>query len=366
MPMAGPGSIEDLGFVLDSTFFLDAWGLRVQEEEANDLSFLNGALFTTDLIEEELRRRPNWSHKYRVLGLLSRLVRVVKPDGMKLKSLARGQSSRMADWSLIALAEEMSGRRDTYIVSNDTTVAGDVVRTSGASGFLDDESFMLLIINLAQMEHLPWERLVTIFARVRASVVKKAAVDPEWSQQVSKLRAESEVCVRRILASRRSALESRAAAELSQPTESIQLVSNVQPQMHRLEPSPSRPSAERRPRPTSGRTSRKVERYNVTYSGKLERGTEHGIVILGSPGTKQRDRLPSGWIRLRANRVDYWGKFVTIALNVVKESPMDSRQEPNLLDGILRVWFGREGFLPGGRVCHVAFREVAGGHGDAI
>ncbi len=80
--------------------------------------------------------------------------------------------------------------------------------------------------------------------------------------------------------------------------------------------------------------------------------------MLGSPGTESRDRLPKGWVLLIANGVVYWAKFVKIALNVVREISTDSRREPNLLDGILRAWFGREGILPGDPVCHVGFRRV--------
>lgn len=96
----------------------------------------------------------------------------------------------------------------------------------------------------------------------------------------------------------------------------------------------------------------------MTYSGDPERGTERGIVMLGPPGSRRRDRLPKGWLRLLANGVTYWAKFVKIALNVVRERATDSRYEPNLLDGILRSWFGRKGILPGKPIFHVGFRPM--------
>lgn len=46
----------------------------------------------------------------------------------------------------------------------------------------------------------------------------------------------------------------------------------------------------------------------MTYSGDPERGTERGIVMLGPPGSRRRDRLPKGWLRLLANGVTLLGQ----------------------------------------------------------
>jgi hypothetical protein len=356
--MAARGSIENLGFVLDSTLFLDAWGRRFAEEEGEALSFLRGSMFTTDLIEQELSRRPNWDNKHRVLGLLGSLIHVMRPSETTLGRLAHGQNTRLADWSLVALAEELSDRKEAYVVSNDTTVAADVTRSSKAYDFLDDESFLRLVLSLADSIGLPTGRIVTIYGRVRDSIINRAAVDQDWYRELSTLNARSEIRINRILESnRRRALRSPARHLLPLETLGPAEVEREETLPSALPPAPPAQTrisrASIRPRGT--------EKYNVTYSGNPRRGAERGIIMLGTPGSSHRDRLPSGWVRLRANGLDYWGKFAKIALNVVREKRTDARSEPNLLDGILRSWFGKEGILPGDPVCHVTFRESGAG-----
>jgi hypothetical protein len=59
---------------------------------------------------------------------------------------------------------------------------------------------------------------------------------------------------------------------------------------------------------------------------------------------KNREGLPTGWHLVAINRRLLYGKFVKIALNVLKERPVDDRDEPNLLTAELTRLFG--GWLP--------------------
>lgn len=302
---------------------------------------MKGSMFTSEFIERELRRRRNWKHKFGVLGLLRHVVRVLRPDVTLLNRLAQGQKTRMADWSLLAVAEQLDERRDMFVVSNDTTIAADITRSAVGCRFLDDESFLRLLISLATF--YPGARaghLVTIYSRVRDSIVNRASRDQEWYRQLSALSAESEILIGGILESHRGRVAEEMSAETGLYTDEI----------------PASP--ESLSKDLLIPKKREAHRYNVTYSGNSGRGTDRGIVMLGSPGTGRRDNLPKDWVRLMANDISYWGKFVKIALNVVKESPTESRLEPNLLDGILRTWFGRDGILPGAPVCHVGFRKT--------
>lgn len=96
-------------------------------------------------------------------------------------------------------------------------------------------------------------------------------------------------------------------------------------------------------------------KYNVTYAGSG--GNERGIVMLDSPGTEKRDRLPDKgeWNKLIVEGETHWMKPAKIALNVVKEN---RGGEENVLDDILRDWFGEEGILPGGKTHHVSIDPV--------
>ncbi|MFO0461114.1 MAG: DEAD/DEAH box helicase family protein [Burkholderiales bacterium] len=57
---------------------------------------------------------------------------------------------------------------------------------------------------------------------------------------------------------------------------------------------------------------------------------------------KDRAGLPEGWHPVRVNGIVYYGKFMKIALNVLKARPIDGRSEPNLLTRVLRELFGGE------------------------
>jgi len=59
------------------------------------------------------------------------------------------------------------------------------------------------------------------------------------------------------------------------------------------------------------------------------------IVMFG----KNREGLPVGWHLVKINGRHLYGNFVKIALNVLKESPDDSRNQPNLLTSELRRLF---------------------------
>jgi superfamily II DNA or RNA helicase/HKD family nuclease len=80
--------------------------------------------------------------------------------------------------------------------------------------------------------------------------------------------------------------------------------------------------------------------YPVVPTGRVgatidERGL---CVMFGS----DRDGLPEGWHLIRIGKTIHYGKFVKIALNVVKARPTEDRGEPNLLTSELRTLFGGE------------------------
>ncbi|MCJ2563791.1 MAG: hypothetical protein LN417_06855 [Candidatus Thermoplasmatota archaeon] len=101
-------------------------------------------------------------------------------------------------------------------------------------------------------------------------------------------------------------------------------------------------------------------RYNVSYAGT--KGHERGMIFLDMSGTEKRDRLPPPfvWAKVHIEGEEYWGRFVKIALNVVKKEPTESRLVENVLPSILLDWCGREGILPGGKTCHVAIDPIEG------
>lgn len=74
-----------------------------------------------------------------------------------------------------------------------------------------------------------------------------------------------------------------------------------------------------------------------------KRGNERGgglCIMFG----KDRAGLPTGWHLVSINGRHLYGKFVEVALNVVKTEPTDAAQIPNLLSQELRALFG--GVLP--------------------
>ena len=60
---------------------------------------------------------------------------------------------------------------------------------------------------------------------------------------------------------------------------------------------------------------------------------------------KSRQGLPEGWHLVAINGKHLYGKFVAVALNVLKTAPVDSQEVPNVLTEELRALFG--GKLPG-------------------
>lgn len=55
-----------------------------------------------------------------------------------------------------------------------------------------------------------------------------------------------------------------------------------------------------------------------------------------------RAGLPEGWHLVRIDKSIYYGKFVKVALNLLKARPTDERGEPNVLTSALRMLFGGE------------------------
>lgn len=66
---------------------------------------------------------------------------------------------------------------------------------------------------------------------------------------------------------------------------------------------------------------------------------ERGLCVMF--GT-DRAGLPEGWHLVRIGKSIYYGKFVKVALNVLKARPTDDRGEPNVLTSALRLLFGGE------------------------
>jgi hypothetical protein len=69
-------------------------------------------------------------------------------------------------------------------------------------------------------------------------------------------------------------------------------------------------------------------------SKPLER-SERGLCIMFGDGA-QRSGVPEGWHAVRINGEFYYGKFVKVALNVLKIKPTDDRNVPNELTPQLR------------------------------
>lgn len=69
------------------------------------------------------------------------------------------------------------------------------------------------------------------------------------------------------------------------------------------------------------------------------RADERGMCVMFG---KERSGLPTGWHPVRINGRMLYGKFVEIALNMVKAEPSDKRSVPNLLMDELRALFGGE------------------------
>ena len=55
-----------------------------------------------------------------------------------------------------------------------------------------------------------------------------------------------------------------------------------------------------------------------------------------------RAGLPEGWHPVRVGETVLYGKFVKVALNVLKLTPTEDRGEPNRLTEMLRALFGGE------------------------
>jgi superfamily II DNA or RNA helicase/HKD family nuclease/predicted house-cleaning noncanonical NTP pyrophosphatase (MazG superfamily) len=80
--------------------------------------------------------------------------------------------------------------------------------------------------------------------------------------------------------------------------------------------------------------------YSVIPTGRVgESNDERGLCVMF--GTN-RDGLPEGWHLVRIDNSIYYGKFVKVALNVLKARPTDDRGEPNVLTSALRLLFGGE------------------------
>jgi hypothetical protein len=55
-----------------------------------------------------------------------------------------------------------------------------------------------------------------------------------------------------------------------------------------------------------------------------------------------RSGLPEGWHPVRVGETVYYGRFVQVALNMLKERPTEARGEANLLSNVLHALFGGE------------------------
>ncbi len=80
--------------------------------------------------------------------------------------------------------------------------------------------------------------------------------------------------------------------------------------------------------------------FPVIPAGNAVEGTDRRnlCVMFGN----DRAGLPEGWHPVRVAGATFYGKFVKVALNVLKTRPTDDRTEPNLLTGTLHELFGGE------------------------
>ena len=75
-------------------------------------------------------------------------------------------------------------------------------------------------------------------------------------------------------------------------------------------------------------------------AGEVSAGAKRRSVMFGS----DRETLPEGWHLVLINGKHLYGKFVKVALNVLKDSATDDRSVPNALTGEIEALFG--GRLP--------------------
>ena len=80
--------------------------------------------------------------------------------------------------------------------------------------------------------------------------------------------------------------------------------------------------------------------YSVIPSGGAgETGDARGLCVMFG---NDRSGLPEGWHPVRVGETVYYGKFVKVALNMLKARPSDERGEANLLSNALRGLYGGE------------------------
>jgi hypothetical protein len=72
-----------------------------------------------------------------------------------------------------------------------------------------------------------------------------------------------------------------------------------------------------------------------TGDGNAVTASERGLCIMFGKAN-QRSGLPEGWHPVRINGLFFYGKFVKVALNVLKDKPIDDRAVPNVLTQQLR------------------------------
>jgi superfamily II DNA or RNA helicase/diadenosine tetraphosphate (Ap4A) HIT family hydrolase/HKD family nuclease len=90
-----------------------------------------------------------------------------------------------------------------------------------------------------------------------------------------------------------------------------------------------------------------IHRSAQTDNGEIECKIIHasGKPIIKLPDGEARAKLPSGWVKLKANDDFYEANFVKIALNVLRKDEASA----NTLASILRTWFGPDVGKPGTR-----------------
>ena len=78
--------------------------------------------------------------------------------------------------------------------------------------------------------------------------------------------------------------------------------------------------------------------YPVIPTGRVgATNNDRGLCVMF--GT-DRAGLPEGWHLVRIGKTIYYGKFVKLALNVLKARPTEDRSELNVLTPALRTLFG--------------------------
>ena len=99
--------------------------------------------------------------------------------------------------------------------------------------------------------------------------------------------------------------------------------------------------------------------YTVIPTGAAADGEERPLCVMFGEG-EARVGMPTGWHPVTINGKYLYGKFVKVALNVLKDRPTDDRTSPNLLSQELHQLLGSPAKRQSGRPVRVRFLRTPG------